>query len=253
MSVLPNLIGAVVLLIVGWIVAKLVSMALKKILETIQFDKFTTKIVQKSSLDLDFFKINPSSVISKFVYWMILLLFFISASDTLGMNVVSESIGSLINYLPQLFSAIILFVIGLYIAGFVRNFIRTAFESLKLSAGKLLSEIAFYIILVIIGTAGLNQAGIDTTILTANISIIFGGLLLAFAIGFGLSSREILANILSSFYVKNKFSAGDKVKIDGIEGEIKEIDSVHTVIKTSNGEWVVPTQRFVNESVNKLS
>lgn len=252
MNVLPNIIGAILLLIVGWIIAKLVSLAVKKLLQTIRFDTLGAKILERSELDPELFSVKPSVVVAKFVYWILLLLFFISASDTLGLAVVSESIGNLISYLPQLFSALIVFVIGLYIAGFVRNFLKTAFDSFGLSAGNFLSEIAFYIILIIIGTTALDQAGIDTAIITANISIIFGGILLAFAIAFGYSSRDIFANILSSFYVRNNFKEGQRIQIDGIEGEIVQIDNIQTVVKMSEGELIMPTRRLTTETIKRL-
>lgn len=86
MNVLPNIIGAILLLIVGWIIAKLVSLAVKKLLQTIRFDTLGAKILERSELDPELFSVKPSVVVAKFVYWILLLLFFISASDTLGLG-----------------------------------------------------------------------------------------------------------------------------------------------------------------------
>ncbi|MEQ9307975.1 MAG: hypothetical protein RLN90_00870 [Balneolaceae bacterium] len=250
-DVLPNILGAILLLVIGWIVARGVSFVVRKLLKTLRFDDLGEKLIESSAINAKFLSIKPSTLIGKFVYWIILLLFFISASDTLGWSAVSESIGNLINYLPQLFSALVIFVLGLYIASFARNVLKTTFNSFGLVGGNILSEIVFYIILIIIGTTATDQAGIDTTIITANITIIFGGFLLAFAISFGYSSREILTNILSSHYVKNNFEEGQKVEVDGVTGTIKSIDSLQVTIQTSTGDVLLPTKTLINERVNR--
>lgn len=250
-NVLPNILGALLLLIIGWFIARGVSFVIQKLLKTLKFDDLGEKLIESSTINPKFLSIKPSKLVAKFAYWIILLLFFISASDTLGWAAVSESIGNLINYLPQLFSALVIFVLGLYIASFARNVLKTTFNSFGLVGGNILSEIVFYIILVIIGTTATDQAGIDTTIITANITIIFGGFLLAFAISFGYSSRDILTNILSSHYVKSNFEEGQKVDVDGVNGTIKSIDSLQVTIQTTDGEVLMPTKTLINERVNR--
>jgi len=248
-DVLPNIIGALLLLIIGWLIAKGVSFVIRKLLKSLKFDVLGEKLVETSSIDPKFLSVKPSKLVAKFVYWIILLLFFISASDTLGWGVVSESISSLINYLPQLFSALVVFVVGLYIASFVKKVLKTTFDSFGLAGGNALSQVAMYIILVIVGTTALDQAGIDTTIITANITVIFGGLLLAFAIAFGYSSRDILTNILSSFYVRNNFEEGQEIDADGTKGKIKKIDSIYVIVETKEGEVLIPTRTLVSGKV----
>lgn len=194
-------------------------------------------------------KVTPSQLVGKFVYWIILLLFFVTASDTLGWTVVSNSIRDLINYLPKLFSAIVIFVIGLYIANFVRKALIGLFDSLGVSTGKIVSSFAFYIILVIISLTALKQAGIDTSAITSNVNLIIGGIILAFAVSFGFAARNILGNILSTFYSRNTFKVGQKIELGDIKGEIEKIETVSVTIKTAKGKFVVPSSRLVSENV----
>lgn len=249
MSVLPNILGAILLLIIGWLVAKLVEFVVRKVLRSVKFDRLGEKFVETTSMDSGSMKVEPSSWVAKFVYWIILLLFIISASDTLGWNVVSESISSLVVYLPELFSALIIFVFGLYLASFIKKFLNTAFSSLGLSAGNVLSSVVYYLLLIIVATTALDQVGIDTSLITANISIILGGVILAFAISFGFSSRQVLTNILSSFYVRNNFEEGQKITIGEISGEIKKIDAMHVTLSTEDGEILFPTHKLISENI----
>ncbi|MEQ8530385.1 MAG: hypothetical protein RIB86_00915 [Imperialibacter sp.] len=249
MTELPRIFGAVLLIIIGWAIAKIVSFAIKKALTAIKFDKLTEKINADEMLAKAKITITPSAVVSKFVYWIILLLFFVTASDTLGWIVVSQSIGDLIAYLPKLFSGIIIFLIGLYIANFIRKGLKGIFDSFSVASGSIVSGFAFYVILVIITLTALSQAGIDTTIITSNVTLILGGIMLSFALSFGLGSRDVLANILSSYYTKNNFEAGQSIRIGTSEGEIEKIDNISCVLKTKTGKVVILVKRLISEEV----
>ncbi len=249
MTALPNIIGALFLILLGWIIARITSFLVRKTLNAVGFEKLMNKLNLDDLLRNANITLTPSSVVGKFVYWVIILLFFVTASDTLGWSVVSSSISELIAYLPQLFSAIVIFVIGFYIATFVRKGLRTILDSLAVASSRILSSFAFYLILVIITITSLNQAGVDTAIITSNVTVIVGGIVLAFAVSFGIGSRDILTNILSSFYSKNHFEVGQKVKMDGVEGTIEQIDITSCKIKTSSETIIVPVKRLLTEKV----
>lgn len=249
MSALPNIIGAFFLLIIGWIIAKIMSFVVRKGLVVLGFDKLAKKINADELLDRANINTAASTIVSKFVYWVLILLFFVTASDTLGWVVVSSSISDLIAYLPRLFSAIVLFVIGFYIASFVRKGIKGVLQSLSVASSQVISNIAFYIIVVIITLTALDQAGVDTAILTSNVTIVIGGIVIAFAVSFGIGSRDILSNILSSFYSRKNFVVGDVITIGDVTGTITTIDNTSCIIKTSKGKTVIPVKRLLAESV----
>ncbi len=250
MSALPAILGALFLLLIGWLIAKFAGFITRRALRAIGFDKLITRL----ELDKKFGNITltGSKIIGRFVYWVILLLFFITASDTLGWTVVSQSIGDLITYLPQLLSGLIIFVIGFYIADFVRKGLRGILESLNIKAFRILSNIAYYIILIIITVAAIDQIGIDTQIITSNITVIIGGIVLAFAVSFGFSSRHILLNILSSFYTESSFKPGQKIEMGDITGTIEKIDTMSCTIKTNKGLTVIPVSKLLSEEVSIL-
>ncbi len=253
MAALPNIIGALFLIILGWIIAKILSFAVRKTLKTIGFDKLSQKPTIAEALDKAKIKVAPSKIVGKFIYWVIILLFFVTASDTLGWTIVSATIADLIGYLPRLFSAIVLFVIGFYIATFVKKGLKGILESLSVASSHLISGFAFYVILVIISLTALDQAGVDTTILTSNVTIIIGGIVLAFAVSFGIGSRDILSNILSSFYSRKNFESGQEIKLADVSGVIDRIDSTSCVIKTDKGITVIPVKRLLTENVEIVS
>lgn len=249
MSALPNILGALFLIILGWFLAKLLSFLVKRGLKIIGFDKIIEKVQLERMFDKVKITILPSQLVARFVYWVILLIFFLTASDTLGWAVVSESISDLIAYLPKLFSGIIIFIIGLYIANFIKRALKGVFDSLNVTSGGFISNFAFYIILIIISLTAIKQAGVDTNIITSNISIILGGILLAFAISFGIGSRTVLFNILSAFYTRNKFKSGQTIEIEDITGTIELIDNTSCIIKTKDYRMVIPVSKLLTENV----
>ena len=250
-NALPNVIGALLLLLVGWLIARLVAYAIRKVLQSRTLSRLTDRLNKLAILQNAHVSVNSVQIISQFVYWVILLLFFIAASETLGWTAVSRSIGNLINYLPALLSAIVIALVGLYIAQVVRNVIRATLHSLRVGAANAISTFAFYVIAAIVILTALDQAGVDTTVITNNLTLIIGAVVGAFAIAFALASRSILENILASFYSRKSFAVGDNIKIKDIEGQIVRIDSVSVTVKTTQSEVVMPVRTLISERVEK--
>ena len=246
---LPNIIGALFLILLGWIIGKIAAYVISKTLRAVKFDNLSKRFEIQELLNQAQVTLTPSQLVGRFVYWIIILLFFVTASETLGWQVVSTSISDLIAYLPKLFSAMVIFVIGYYIATFLRTGIHTILKSMAVSSSQLLSSFAFYLILVIVSLTALNQAGVDTGIITSNVTLIIGGIMLAFAVTFALSARDVMTNILSSFYSKNNFEVGQQISINGTSGKIVKMDSVSVTIQTQKGKVVMPSHKLITEEV----
>jgi len=111
-------------------------------------------------------------------------------------------------------------MIGLFIANFVKKSIQTFFKSFELSGSKIVSQIAFFILLTIISITVLNQAGINIEIITNNLNLILSAFLVSVALAIGLVSRNIVADLLRTFYSRRKYEIGQKIKFKNIQGEI---------------------------------
>nr|WP_299074671.1 mechanosensitive ion channel domain-containing protein [uncultured Allomuricauda sp.] len=248
-SALPKIIGAIIILIVGWLVTKIVLFILGKILKLAKLDKLSDKINEMDLFGKGDFKINIIKVILGFVKWLLLLVFLIVAADILSWEIISTEIGNLLRYLPRLFSALALMMIGLYIGNFIKTTVKKLFDSLEFGGSNLVSNLLFYIIVIFISITALNQAGIDTTIITNNITLILGSFLLAFAIGLGLGSRDIITDLLRSFYTRRTYAVGDKVVIGKNEGTIEAIENNTLTLITSTGKFVIPIKDVVSKKV----
>lgn len=251
-EITPKIIFAILIILFGWLLTKLVTLILKRTLKFAKVDRLTEIINENKLFGSTDLKFNVSSVIIGFVKWVLFLVFLIIASDVMNWGIVSVEIGKLLGYLPKLFSAIALFMIGLYIANFIKNAIKGLFESFDLSGENIISNLAFYIIIVIITITALNQAGINTDLITNNLTIILGALLATFVLAFGLGSRDVINSLLLSFYSKRNFEIGQIITIEDISGTIVSIDNICICVQIANGdEIVIPIKEVVNKRVIK--
>ena len=166
---------------------------------------------------------------------------------------VTNAINALFAYLPTFFTAAAIFLVGLWGAELVKDAVATMMESVGLSGGKVLASVLFGVIVVFTSITALNMAGVDTTLITSNIIAVVGGLLLAFCIAYGFAARDILTNILSSYYGKDRFKPGMRVRIGADEGTIEKIDSISIAIRTSDKLVLLPTKHLISERIEILS
>jgi len=249
LAFLPKLLLAVVFVLIAWIVLKIVSFILKKLLKLSKIDTLTTKLNEAQLFGKNDYKVVPSKIVLKFVRFILLLIFTIIASEMLGLVIVSEGIGNFIAYLPILISALLIFVIGVYLASVVKNAIVNTFKSLEISGSNLVGNIAFYAIVVVVSITALNQAGIDTEIITSNLTLILGSVLISFTIAFGIGARDIVTRLLFGFYSRKNFQIGQTIKTKKVEGVIEQIDNICISVRTADGIVVLPIKEFVDSKV----
>ena len=150
MEAVPNIVGALLILLFGWLITKLFVLILRRILKFVKADHWTKLLNEKVLSDKTTLKFDVSKVVLVFVKWILFLVFLIAAADVMQWKIVSQEVGNLLRYLPRLFSAIALFMVGLYIANFIKKAIKGVFDSFDLRGAKLISTLVFYIIAFII-------------------------------------------------------------------------------------------------------
>ncbi|MBT8184498.1 MAG: mechanosensitive ion channel, partial [Eudoraea sp.] len=226
-----------------------VILILRRILKFVKADKWTQLLNEKVLTEKSSIKFDVSRVVLIFVKWIMFLIFLIAAADVMEWEIVSQEIGNLLRYLPRLFSAIALFMIGLYIANFIKKAIKGVFDSFDLRGSKLISVLVFYIIAFIITVTALNQAGVDTVIIRNNATLILGGFIAAIAISLGLGSKDLVKDILRTSYARKKFKVGQEINYKNVSGTIEALESLTMDIRTKDGLLVVPIQKVTEEEI----
>lgn len=244
---LLSILGAVIILILGWLITKLIVYILGKILEKSRIDELSNKLKESKSFGNSKIEFDLSYVILAFVKWILYLVFLIVAADILNWTIISNEITSLLAYLPKLFSALALLIIGLYIANFIKKAIKGFLEAIAFSGASVVSSIVFFIIAIIFTLTALNQAGIDISVITGNLVIIVSGVVLTLVISIGVGSIELVQKSLYTYYVRRNYSTGDRVSYKSKNGTIKSIGNLTVVISSDEGDLHVPVKDFANE------
>lgn len=172
-----------------------------------------------------------------------------TAIGVLDMPVLAELIRDFIQFVPNLIAAFIILIAGILLADFLKNIVHTTCKSLGMPSAGIISAFVFYFVFINILIVALSQAKINTKFIEQNISIVIAGGVLAFSIGYGLSSKEIVSSFLASFYTKDRFKIGDKVRIQGVEGRILEFDKTSITLETEDRNVIIPLSKLIRENI----
>ncbi|MFK8102724.1 MAG: hypothetical protein AB8G15_09370 [Saprospiraceae bacterium] len=203
-SFLPTLVGALIILIIGWMIAKIVKWVILKLLKTLKFDQLTNRLGINDYLLKGGIKKTSSNLLASLVYWIIMLSILTAFFNTLGLEVVSTLLSSVILFLPKVIVACILLVVGMYLAEFVSGLVVGALKSGDVANAALFGNIAYSAVMFFVFSFVLHQLGIGQEIIETVIGIVLGALGLALALSFGLGGREWASNTINKYLGSGK-------------------------------------------------
>lgn len=244
---IPNLFVALILVLLGFVVAKLLDTLLSKLLGKVGLDRLMagtglTKLIARAGI-----QVPVSALIGKIVYWFVLLVFLVSAAESLGLQRVSATLDVLALYLPKVFGAAMVLVIGVLLAQLVSGLVRSAADGVGLSYANGLGRIAQGLVIILSISVAIGQLEVKTDLLNNVIAIVLISVGLAVALAMGLGSRDIAAQILAGIYVRELYEVGQQLKVGDVEGQIEEIGTVKTTLLTDEGELVSVANREILE------
>src|ERR687896_1023056 len=206
-SYLPQLIGAIVILIVGYVVARALQAIVGRVLQGIGFDRWMERGGIKQFFDRAETNQTPASILGALVFWFVFIIAITMAADALGIPQVSAVLTQLIAYIPSIIAAILILILAALLANFISGIVRGA------TGSDILSSIARYAIIVYAVFAALTQLGIAVQLTANTFLIVLGAVALAAAIAFGLGSREVARDIVEKAYDRS-----DEVRSDSSAG-----------------------------------
>lgn len=192
----PKLLAVLVILIFGWLVAKLVRMSVKRLLDLTHFDQFSQKSGLEAFMNSGNLNVTLSGVISQVVYWLVILLFVITGANALDMPAVADLLKQLASYLPHIIVAILVVVFGTLFARFINRLVFAWLHSVKFEHALVVSTSAEYCIQILAIFIALEQLGIGMQLIHSLFIIVFGALFLALAIAFGLGGKDWAAKFI---------------------------------------------------------
>lgn len=245
----PNLLGAVLLVLLGWLVASGVRALIRALGSRINRGLDRVLRAERAAR----LRLSPAMLrlIGTASFWIILLLFVSFATDMAGMSGVTEWLRDVLRYLPTLLFGVLIIVSGHLIGLLVRDLLLEALASAQVEQRELvarLAQTATFLTAVIIGV---HQIGVNVSFVTLVIAVALGSVLLAFSLAFGLGARGLVANLIGTHYLRRQLQPGVRVRVGEVEGEIIEITPTNVVLETDDGRAFIPARMF-SEQVSLL-
>lgn len=246
-DLLPNLIGALLLLFLGWLVAKLCRRLALKILKWTGFEGAMERSRINETIKAAGVTTSVGGVIAIVVFWTILLIFVVSASEVLGLTVVLSTLNRLILYVPNIIASIAIIVLTLFLARFAKDLIAVSLAQVNMIYARPLAKTVELLIIIFGLIVAMTQLGFDIGILMANITLFIGGFVGIVVLSLGLGAKTVVENLMAGYYVRQLFKQDQDVILAGEKGRIKQIHNLGIVMKTEDGEIMVPNHKIVDQ------
>jgi hypothetical protein len=247
-SYLPKLLGAILLVLAGYLLARIVGVGTAGLLKLVGLDRLLANTPLQTLFNRSGSTKTGSDVLGLLVFWVIFLLFGVTATDMLGLPTVSATLTDLAHYLPKVGLAVLIIVLGMLAASYIKELISLACASAGISQGTIVAQTFYVAAILVVFVTAVNELGIDTTLLNSTIMIGFGGLIAGAALSFGLGARGAVANLIAAHYLRQVFRVGQTIQVGDIQGTIAALTPVAIVVDTPKGRVVLPASRFQESS-----
>ena len=247
-SFLPRLGGAVALLIIGLIVARLICRVLIRVMQGLGLDSLADRWGVSDVLDSAGLGRSLARVVGRAIRLAVSLVIVFAALSLLGLQFLSQSLNQGILVLPKLLIAAVLVLAGVVLAGFARE--RVERLSYQLDFPFPLGRVAQITVLTVFGIIAAAQIAISTLVLLILIAILLGGAAGTFMLAFGLGGRDVARALSAARYLRHDYAVGDEISLGDVRGQITSIESTSTVLDVGNGRSVrVPNHLFTQTIV----
>jgi Conserved TM helix len=200
MEAIPKVVGFLIILVIGWLIAAALARVVSTILRTVRFNDLAQRaglsgFVQQMGLHTD-----AAGFVALIAQWFVRLIVLVTAFDALGLPAVSQVLQQLLLWLPNLVVAIVALVIGGLAANALARLVRGATAESGLGNPDLLANLARIAVWAFAVVVAVNQLGIATSLVNTLFMATMGGIALALGLAFGLGGRETAALIVHSWY-----------------------------------------------------
>jgi len=240
LSSTPQLLSAVVVILAGWFIAHLLRAATRKLMRGLDtlWSGGDDNAGQLRS------KRTQAIIAGNLVFWITLIFFIAFAANLSGWETLSGWMDSVVVYLPNLVSGLLIILAGYLLSNLVRKGVIGAAETAGMPQSTVLARIAQVVVIFTTLLIGIEQIGIDVDFLTSVLIVIIGVLLAGAALAFGLGARNLIANVIGAQYLRKHCRIGERMRIGEIEGSIVEVTQTSIVLDTEYGRAVVPAKLF---------
>ncbi len=240
---LPHLLGALALLLVGWVLARLLRLATRR--GAVLLDSLIARSTGQARWRIG----HSASVLGTIVYWMVLLLFVTAATQTLGLQTFTDWLKQLVDYLPTLAAGLLIVVAGYLLSGFVAELIKATATGLAAPQRDALARMAQVATLLMALLVGADQIGLKVTWIAIFAAVLVASLIGGVTIAVSLGARSYVANLVGAHYLRQTLRLGQHVRVAGHEGHIVDITATSLVLETDAGRIMLPGRVYHDEAI----
>lgn len=252
--VIIGLIFAILILITGYIVAKIVKWLVVKVLYRLRFDELFRETGLVETVRSIGFRGLPE-ILGLLVFWFVFLFFIAMALDYLAFQAVAEFVTLIIEYLPRVFGAVLVALGGLWLGTWLSTRVEKPMKEADVPlTPEMAATLVKWLVIFIAIVMALGLIGVDTTLLVWTFTVLIGALGLAMAISFGIGGRDVAANVSAYASVSKTLKVGDEISVDEHSGIVLLVGRYGTVLKTDTGEQItIPNSMLANSVIVKKS
>jgi hypothetical protein len=199
---LPRLALALVVLVLGWLLAKGVRFTIEKGLRAINFNVLTERSGMDGFLQQGGTRGDTTSLFGLLAYWLVILAALIIAFNGLGLTYITDLLGRIVLFVPKVIVALLILTFGAYFARFVANAVVTYYRNVGVQDAALLGRLAQYAIIAFVVLIALDQINVGGDIVRQTFLIILTGIVFALALAFGLGGKDWAAALLERWWPK---------------------------------------------------
>ena len=250
----PRLVGAVLVLVVAFLVARLLQRLGARFLQRVGLDRLFESTGAAASLQRVGFGRSPSFVVAYLLFWGVLLAGVAAALSILGLASLERNMDLVVALAGKAVVAVLILAGGLAAAGWLSNLAATRSESAGLRGGDLFGRAVFAFVLALAVLLAAAQMGIEISILVLLAAILFGAVGIVAALALGLGLVPLSGNIAAGRYVQgNGIREGDEISVDGIEGTVEELGLASVTLRSGDGRiHYVPNRVLLEGVVSKI-
>ncbi len=243
---LPWLAGAILLLVIGWIVARLMRAATLRL--GAGLNAFLARFRRRGAAGRPL-KLSPAllKLIGNVVFWLVLLVTIALAARLARLDLFTTWLDRIVAYLPSLLAGGLILLVGYLVSTAARDLVTTALDSAGSEQSDFFGFLAQGAIFLAALVIGLDQIGVDVTMLTILFAVIVGGLLLCLALAFGLGARSFVANLIGAHQLRAHLAPGQHARIGEHEGQVIELTPTTVILATDHGRVTIPAKLFQEE------
>jgi hypothetical protein len=197
-GLVPSLLGALVIVFAGYLLARLFEKIIERFLRKIHFNQMLERGGVTQAVERSGTHVNPTKVLANLIFWLVMFAVILIAANALGLSSLANVFSELVSYIPSVIAAIVIILVGIVLGNFVGGLIGASAGALY--GGRALARVGRGGVVLLAVFMALQELGIANEIVTTAFAILFGAIALALALAFGLGNRELAGEVVREWY-----------------------------------------------------